>query len=424
MEQKKRSLSLKGDKVIWMIFLILCIISILEVFSASSILTYRTGDYLSPVMKHAGLMLVGVFMALVTMRIPCKYFQTFTLLLLVLSFVLLIVALLVSSGTNGANRWLNLGGINFQPSEMAKGALVLAVAQILSFRDKNEFFKYKAFKYILIVSALIIGPIFVENFSTAALLAIVVFLMMIIGKIPWQQLMKIVALGVIVVGAFLAFVFMAPEEEKDAVNENETEIVAQAVPAEKVKEERGFFDKLLHRAPTWKNRIVSFMDQDDIKPEDVDLDADAQWAHSNIAIASSDFIGKGPGNSTERDFLPQAFSDFIFAIIVEEWGFLGAIVVCFLYIFLLFRTASIASKCANSFPALLIMGIALLIVVQAMFNMLVSVGAVPVTGQPLPLISKGGTSSIINCIYIGVIQSVSISAKKKNSEENASLAEA
>ena len=422
MEQKKRSLSLKGDKVIWMIFLILCIISILEVFSASSILTYRTGDYLSPVMKHAGLLLVGVFMALVTMRVPCKYFQTFTLVLLVLSFVLLIVALLVSSGTNGANRWLNLGGINFQPSEMAKGALVLAVAQILSFRDKNEFFKYKAFKYILIVSALIVGPIFVENFSTAALLSLVVFLMMIIGKIPWQQLMKLVVFGLVVVGSFLAFVFMAPEEETATVDE--TEQVAQTATVEKVKEDRGFFDKLLHRAPTWKNRIVSFMDQNDIKPEDVDLDADAQWAHSNIAIASSEFIGKGPGNSTERDFLPQAFSDFIYAIIVEEWGIVGAVLVCFLYIFLLFRTASIASKCANSFPALLIMGIALLIVVQAMFNMLVSVGAVPVTGQPLPLISKGGTSSIINCIYIGIIQSVSISAKKKNSEENLNLAEA
>ena len=127
-------------------------------------------------------------------------------------------------------------------------------------------------------------------------------------------------------------------------------------------------------------------------------------------------FGKGPGNSTQRDFLPQAFSDFIYAIIVEEWGIIGAAIVCFLYIFLLFRTASIAGRCANSFPALLIMGIALLIVVQAMFNMLVSVGAVPVTGQPLPLISKGGTSSIINCIYIGIIQSVSISAKKKTPE--------
>ena len=406
-----------------MIFLLLCVISIIEVFSASSILTYRTGDYLSPVMKHAGLLLVGVGMAFVTMRIPCKYFQAATLWLLVISFVLLIVALLVSSSTNGASRWLNLGGINFQPSELAKGAVVLAVAQILSFRDRNEFFKYKAFKFILIVSGFLIVPIFLENFSTAALLSLVVFLMMIIGRIPAQQLLKLMAAGGLVVGLFLAFVFIVPDEKEEVSDEANVELVAGNVVEKKV-EERNFIDKILHRAPTWRNRILNFLEQDDIKPQDVDLDSDAQWAHSNIAIASAGIFGKGPGNSTERDFLPQAFSDFIYAIIVEEWGIIGAIVVCFLYIFLLFRTASIASRCANSFPALLIMGIALLIVIQAMFNMLVSVGAVPVTGQPLPLISKGGTSSIINCIYIGIIQSVSISAKKRVIEEDESLAEA
>ncbi len=421
MEKKKKSLSLKGDKVIWMIFLLLCIISIIEVFSASSILTYRTGDYLSPVMKHAGLLLVGVVMALFTMRIPCKYFQAATLWLLLISFVLLIVALFVSSSTNGASRWLNIGGINFQPSELAKGAVVLAVAQILSFRDKNEFFKYKAFKFILIVSGCMIIPIFLENFSTAALLSLVVFLMMIIGRIPARQLIKLVG-GVIGMAVlFLAFVFIVPDEEKIETAQADTEISIEKT--KEVKEKRNFVQSLLHRAPTWRNRIINFMEQGDVKPEDVDLDGDAQWAHSNIAIASAGFIGKGPGNSTERDFLPQAFSDFIYAIIVEEWGILGAILVCFLYIFLLFRTASIAGRCANSFPALLIMGIALLIVVQAMFNMLVSVGAVPVTGQPLPLISKGGTSSIINCIYIGIIQSVSISAKKKSQEEKVIPAE-
>ena len=421
MEKKKRSFSLKGDKVIWMIFLLLCIISVIEVFSASSILTYRTGNYLSPVMKHAGLLMVGVAFAFVTMRIPCKYFQAATLLLLVLSFVLLIVALCVSSETNGASRWLSLGGIKFQPSEMAKGTIVLSVAQILSFRDKNEFFKYKAFRFIMFISVPMIGLIFIENFSTAALLALVVFLMMFIGRVPGQQLLKLVAFVGAMAALFLAFIFMAPEEKKEEINEDDVELVTDGSKEVKEKEDKNPFAGLLHRAPTWKNRILNFMDQDDIKPEDVDLDGDAQWAHSNIAIASSGIIGKGPGNSTERDFLPQAFSDFIYAIIVEEMGIIGAFVVCFLYIFLLFRTAKIASQCATTCPALLIMGIALLIVVQAMFNMLVSVGAVPVTGQPLPLISKGGTSSIINCIYIGIIQSVSISAKKKTVEENTSL---
>ena len=136
-------------------------------------------------------------------------------------------------------------------------------------------------------------------------------------------------------------------------------------------------------------------------------------AHANIAIVSSNIIGKGPGQSVERDFLSQAFSDFIFAIVIEELGIVGATAVVFLYIVLLYRTARIASRCENNFPAFLAMGLALLLVIQASFNMLVAVGIAPVTGQPLPLISKGGTSTIINCAYIGVILSVSRSAKKR-----------
>ena len=143
------------------------------------------------------------------------------------------------------------------------------------------------------------------------------------------------------------------------------------------------------------------------------MDKDAQPAHANIAIASSNGVGVGPGNSVERDFLSQAFSDFIYAIIIEEMGFPGALFVALLYIILLVRTGVIAGRCENNFPAFLAMGLALLLVTQALFNMCVAVGIVPVTGQPLPLISKGGTSTIINCVYIGVILSISQSAKKK-----------
>ena len=148
-------------------------------------------------------------------------------------------------------------------------------------------------------------------------------------------------------------------------------------------------------------------------PQDYDLDKDAQVAHANIAIVNSNIIGKGPGKSIERDFLPQAFSDFIFVIIIEELGIIGAGFVVLLYIVLLFRAARIASRCDNNFPAFLVLGLALMLVVQASFNMLVAVGIAPVTGQPLPLISRGGTSTIINCVYIGAILSVSRSAKKK-----------
>ena len=157
----------------------------------------------------------------------------------------------------------------------------------------------------------------------------------------------------------------------------------------------------------------------------MDLDKDAQTAYANIAIASSNIIGKGPGNSVERDFLPQAFSDYIYAIIIEETGIFGAFFVAMLYIILLFRTGRIANRCENNFPAFLAMGLALLLVTQALFNMCVAVGIAPVTGQPLPLISKGGTSSIINCIYIGIILSVSRTSKKNstNREEPAQTTE-
>lgn len=179
------------------------------------------------------------------------------------------------------------------------------------------------------------------------------------------------------------------------------------------KKDETVVEKVFHRFDTWKARIDKFLDNKEIAPEEVDLDKDGQTAHANIAIASSNVVGKGPGNSVERDFLSQAFSDFIYAIIIEEMGIAGAAFVCLLYIILLFRTATIANRCVNTFPALLIMGFALLLVIQAMFNMAVAVGLVPVTGQPLPLISKGGTSTIVNCVYIGIILSVSYSAKKK-----------
>ena len=199
------------------------------------------------------------------------------------------------------------------------------------------------------------------------------------------------------------------------VGEDHGEAVAGKTMTEQtdtVKQQTTGIKKIFHRFDTWKSRINKFADKKQIAPEDVDLDKDAQIAHANIAIASSNVVGKGPGNSDERDFLSQAFSDFIYAIIIEEMGIEGAFFVAILYIILLFRTGRIAHRCENTFPAFLAMGLALLLVTQAIFNMCVAVGLAPVTGQPLPLVSKGGTSTIINCIYIGAILSISRSAKK------------
>ena len=404
----------KGDAVIWTVFFFLCLISIVEVFSASSNLSFKTGNYLGPVLKHCALLAVGLVVMVCVMNIKCRYFKLVTPIALLLSFLMLIIVLCVGESTNGSQRWLDFLGIQFQPSEIAKGALILATAQILSAMQTPMGADKRAFKYILVVCALIIPLIMVENLSTAALLCIVVFLMMFIGKVPKAQLGKLLGTVFLLLAVVVTMVMAFGHDKEKEAREATGQLVVQQVE----EKDESVVEKVFHRFDTWKARIDNFLSDEYVAPEDYDINGrDAQTGHANIAIASSNFIGKGPGNSVERDFLSQAFSDFIYAIIIEELGFVGAVVVCMLYIILLFRTATIANRCANTFPAMLIMGFAMLLVVQALFNMSVAVGLVPVTGQPLPLISKGGTSTIINCAYIGVILSVSYSAKKKDDAE-------
>ena len=253
------------------------------------------------------------------------------------------------------------------------------------------------------------------------LIGLTVILMMFVGRVPFNQVGRLIGI-IVLAGVFLLSMVMLVGDDKKAADDlpARQNLTEQTAAARQEAQSPGFFGKLLHRADTWKARVKKFFNNEYVAPKDYDLDKDAQVAHANIAIASSDVVGKGPGNSNERDFLSQAFSDFIYAIIIEEMGIQGAVFVAFLYIILLFRTGIIANRCENSFPAFLAMGIAFLLVTQALFNMLVAVGLAPVTGQPLPLISKGGTSTIINCVYIGVILSVSRSARKKKDERTSS----
>ncbi len=402
----------KGDKVIWMVFFFLCMISIIEVYSASSELTYKKGNYLSPIIYHCSILAVGLFFMVITLNIKCKYFKLCTPILLLIAFFTLIFVLIAGHSTNGAQRWISLFGMQFQPSEIAKGAMILAEAQILSAMQTDKGADKKALKYILIVGAFMIFPIALENLSTAILLSMVIVMMMIIGRVPKYQIGKLMGVVMLIVAiAFASVMLIGTDKSKETSKTNLEEQVEQNKKASAV-------ERLFHRADTWKSRVNKFMSDKEIAPENYDLDKDAQVAHANIAIASSNIFGKGPGNSVERDFLSQAFSDFIYAIIIEEMGIEGAIFVVFLYIVLLFRTGKIANRCENNFPAFLAMGLALMLVTQAIFNMLVAVGLAPVTGQPLPLISKGGTSTIINCIYIGAILSVSRSAKKRVGEND------
>ena len=409
---KKIGRIFKGDKVIWMIFFFLCMISLVEVFSASSGLTYKSQNYIGPIVYHAGTILFGAVVALVTLNIPCRYFKLMTPFLMLISMVTLLWVLVAGTKVGDAGRWINLFGFTFQPSEIAKGTIVLAVAQILAAMQRENGADKKAFKWILWITlpaCLFIG---LENLSTAAMLFFVVFLMMFIGLVPVKQLAKLAAV-IIFVGVFALSMVMLIGH--DTANEDKQLTKTERID-KKGKDEKSFVEKVFHRADTWKSRIMKF-GKPAPTPQQYDLDKDAQVAHANIAIVSSGIIGKGPGKSVERDFLAQAFSDFIYAIIIEELGLLGAFGVMALYIFLLYRTARIASRCENNFPAFLAMGLALLLVIQATFNMMVAVGMAPVTGQPLPLISKGGTSTIINCAYIGAILSVSRSAKMKKEKE-------
>ena len=400
----------KGDKVIWMVFFFLCMISIVEVFSASSNLTYKSQNYVGPIVFHTITIIVGVVVAVVTLNIPCRYFKLMTPFLLIISGFTLLWVLIGGESINGANRVISLpGGITFQPSEIAKGTMVLITAQILSAMQREEGADKKAIKYILIIVIPTTALIGIENLSTAALLFAVIILMMFIGRIPMVQLGKLLGACFVIIAIFLTLVLTVGSIAANQEDSTQTTEAVSGKTDTKVIKGGGVF----HRFVTWRNRIVKHLDKKTIAPDEYDLDKDAQVAHANIAIVSSNIIGKGPGQSVERDFLSQAFSDFIFAIVIEELGILGASFVVFLYIVLLYRTARIASRCENNFPAFLAMGLALLLVVQASFNMLVAVGIAPVTGQPLPLISKGGTSTIINCAYIGVILSVSRSAKKR-----------
>ncbi len=423
----------QGDPVIWVVFFLLCMISLVEVFSAASTLSYESGNYMDPLFKQLLFLGVGTAVVWGLHTIPCRYFKIIPVIFYPLCVILLIATLLWGSNINESTRWLPFFGFSFQTSELAKGVLIITVALILSYGQTEKDADPRLMKIILWVTGIVCLLIFTENLSTAVILFATVFLMMFIGRVPLKQLGKIVLSGI---GAVAVMV-----------------LIAVLVPSTVLE------DTPLERLTTWKTRIVSHsgsadeLDKDTQKKLDKQMAAyeaevlkedsalkgtqafksmcdsvraekkknminarylrdHAQEAHANIAIASSNVVGKIPGNSEQRDYLSQAYSDFIYAIIIEEMGIFGAVLVAMLYIILLFRAGRIASRCERNFPAFLTMGLAILLVMQAMINMLVAVGLFPVTGQPLPLISRGGTSTIITCAYFGMILSVSRYARK------------
>lgn len=382
---------LQGDSVVWMILLALCMISIVEVYSASSRMTYGTSvHFWRPVVEHTSFIIVGLFITWIVHKMPCTSFKFLSVMGLLLSFILLIVVLFMGR-VNGAARWLHIAGITIQPSEFAKISLVGTVAILLAtFRDKKTGgASMLAFKWVAGLTAIICLLIVGENFSTAGIIFIVMLMMTWIAQGPKKWLWIIIASIMLGGTAGYCTLKYVPQETAEQISE---------LPG-------------LHRFSTWSKRIKKGNDLP-ADPKEYNIHDNIQVTHARIAVGTCNIVGKGPGQSVQRDFLPHAVSDFIYAIIIEEGGIEGGILVMFMYLLLLYRAMRIAERCKNRFPAYLVMGLSLMLVVQAMVNMAVSVGAMPVTGQPLPLVSKGGTSTFITCAYIGMILSVSHTAKQ------------
>ena len=318
----------KGDKVIWIIFLCLCLISIIEVFSAASTLTYKSGDHWGPITQHSIILMVGAVVVVFLHNVPYKWFQVFPVFLYPISLVLLafvtLMGIITGDRVNGAARWMTFMGLQFQPSELAKMAVIIAVSFILSKRQDEYGANPNAFKYIMILTGLVFLLIAPENLSTAMLLFGVVCMMMFIGRVSAKKLFGMLGILALVGGVAVG--------------------ILMAIPAKTLHNTPG-----LHRFETWQNRVSGFFEKEEVPAAKFDIDKDAQVAHARIAIATSHVVGKGPGNSIQRDFLSQAFSDFIFAIVIEEMGLIGGIFVVFLYLWLLMRAGRIAQKCERTF---------------------------------------------------------------------------
>lgn len=382
----------RGDKIVWIVFIALCFISLLEVFSATSTIAYRQQNHWGPVLRHAVFLILGFGLVMFMQRIPPRFFAILVLGTVV-SAVLLIITKSLGETVNGAQRWLGIGAFTIQPSEFAKISAIGATAFFLSrMNDKNQ---NTIFKIILIGLIIICGLIVTENLSTAVLLFFVCFLMMFIAQVDFKKLAMIVGAGVAAILIIVGTLAILPESTADS----------------------------LGRIGTWKARFERHGNDDEnavFSAETFKItDDNYQVANAKIAIANGGVIGM-PGSGIQRDFLPQAYSDFIFAIILEEMGLFGGIVVILLYVVLMIRCGILAKNSEKKFPRYLILGCALMLTIQALINMAVAVNMIPVTGQPLPLISRGGTSTIITCAYFGIILACS---SKQNVEEHSDVDE-
>lgn len=369
---------IKGDKVIWVIVLLLSVVSVLIVYSSVMALAYRShsGDANYYLIKHTTIVLFGFLLIYLTHNIKYTYYSRISQVALYISIPLLLFTLLKGVSEGNANRWLEIPGtgLTFQTSDFAKLALIIYVARMMALKHDEIRNWRNGFMPIIAPVIIVCGLIFPSNFSTAFLLFITCMFLMFIGGAAIKHLLLTLGIAGAFAGIFILLVFAFPH--------------------------------INNRVATWKSRIESFAKGD--KADNYQAD------QAMIAIATGGPLGKGPGNSIQKNFLPQASSDFVYAILVEEYGLIMGLVILFLYLTFLFRGVRIATKNPKTFGSLLAVGLTLSLVMQALVNMAVAVHLMPVTGQPLPLISMGGTSIWFTSIAVGIILSVSKETETEN----------
>lgn len=413
---------LKGDRVIWVVALFLGVISLLAVYSATSSEAHvKVGAYNEMVlMKHAATLLGGFLMMFVASRIDYRHYSRGIELVLLFCCILLVFTYFFGSRINGASRSI----MGFQTSELAKIVLITYLAKYIVVWNGKD---YK-FKNIIVPIVLpiffIVAPIFPENLSTAAMLFLVCMIMLFIGQMKFGSIMAIIGIAVLGMGLYILTDDMVANIRQSRY---EKVVTAAAQHPEDAKlQERAKKKPRVSRVKTWQGRIEAAKLEKEARlaeggtaekaPLQID-DRNAQKTYAKIAVAKGGLFGKGSGKSTQRNFLPQPFSDCIYAIIIEEYGLVGGMFVLLLYIILLTRATKVVRKRPLSFGAMLAFGLAIIIVMQAMINMGVSTGLMPVTGQQLPFISKGGSSMLMTGFAIGMILSVTRSIEEDRRQE-------
>lgn len=372
---------IKGDKVVWSVVVILSIFSLLSVYSSTGTLAYRyqNGNTEYYLIKHFIILLFGLGLMYVTHLIKYTYYSRISQLAMFVAVPLLLFTLFTGTNVNEASRWLTLPVINltFQSSDFAKLALILYVARLLSKKqDQIKDFK-SAFAPIMLPIILVCSLILPANFSTSAVLFATCMVMLFIGRINIKYILSLLGIGILLLGLFIGILMNMPNQG---------------------------------RLGTWKNRVENFISGD--------KEGNYQVEQAKIAISTGGIVGKFPGNSTQRNFLPHPYSDFIFAIIIEEYGLIGGIIIVLMYLILLFRGVRIVTRAPGSFGAFVTFGCCFSLVFQAFINIAVAVNLLPVTGQPLPMVSMGGTSIWFTGIAIGIMLSVSKETGKENSSSD------